>query len=80
LGPFKKLFRPPEENQLLGFIDDGQNPGVSKDEDWKSYDDVKNEVLYFKSQCHQCGGHAETRMKPTGVFYSTTSELTSLTF
>lgn len=66
--------RPLEEERQLGFIDDDaarekeaqMTEEERTDREWKSYEDVKNEVLHFFGTCQSCGSQCETRMKPTG--------------
>lgn len=49
--------RSPDENSILG-INEGESTeqnSAKTDNEWKSYDDVKNEVLTFKGCCSACG-------------------------
>jgi zinc finger protein len=64
--------RPVEEDRQLGFLTDEEATAKLTAEDladreWKSYEDVKNEVLRFPGTCQACGAPCETRMKPTGT-------------
>ncbi|KAL7074211.1 hypothetical protein ACQ4LE_006484 [Meloidogyne hapla] len=66
-----------EEEKLLGFLDDDQvndlrqkiDPTELAENEWKSYQDVKNEVMHFMGPCQSCGAICETRMKPTDIPY-----------
>jgi hypothetical protein len=68
-------YRPIEEDKMLGLLDDdaieekaAKFSGEEAAElEWKSYEDVKNEVLHFPGACQSCGAPCETRMKPTGL-------------
>ncbi|KAL3072664.1 hypothetical protein niasHS_017638 [Heterodera schachtii] len=68
-------YRRLEEDKLLGLIDDDayeiQSAKLSQDEvddrEWKSYEDVKAEVLHFSTQCSACGASCDTRMKSTDI-------------
>ena len=66
--------RPVEEDRQLGFLTDEEATAKLTAEDladreWKSYEDVKNEVLRFPGTCQACGAPCETRMKPTDIPY-----------
>uniref|UniRef100_A0A914LHU0 Zinc finger ZPR1-type domain-containing protein n=1 Tax=Meloidogyne incognita TaxID=6306 RepID=A0A914LHU0_MELIC len=66
-----------DEEKLLGFLDDDQvidlkqkiDPAEQAENEWKSYQDVKNEVMHFMGPCQSCGAICETRMKPTDIPY-----------
>ncbi|KAI1720808.1 ZPR1 zinc-finger domain-containing protein [Ditylenchus destructor] len=61
-----------DEEKLLGFADDDATEKVvqcSKEDEWKSYEDVKNEILHFPGSCQSCGAPVETLMKPTDIPY-----------
>ncbi|ETN82374.1 hypothetical protein RB195_013849 [Necator americanus] len=57
-----------EERKLLGLTDDDLEDDERAPE-WKSYDDVKKEVLHFPVDCPNCGAHTEVLMKPTDIPY-----------
>lgn len=62
-----------DENKLLGLVADDAEETLTEqdatDREWKSYEDVKNEVIHFKGSCPQCGAPTETMMKPTGLAF-----------
>lgn len=61
-----------EEDKLLGFADDDATEkavSYSEENEWKSYEDCKNEVLHFPGICQNCGAAVETLMKPTGFLH-----------
>lgn len=64
-------YRKMEQNQLLGFVEDNPetDPEILADREWKSYEDVKQEILHFPTDCPSCGARAETSMKPTDIPY-----------
>uniref|UniRef100_A0A0N5CD22 Zinc finger protein ZPR1 n=1 Tax=Strongyloides papillosus TaxID=174720 RepID=A0A0N5CD22_STREA len=60
------------DRKILGFADDDdEEDDISKDPDtqWKSFEDVKQEVLHFPSKCPNCNKMIETLMKPTDIPY-----------
>uniref|UniRef100_A0A0N4Z1B5 Zinc finger protein ZPR1 n=1 Tax=Parastrongyloides trichosuri TaxID=131310 RepID=A0A0N4Z1B5_PARTI len=60
------------DRKLLGFADDDdEEDDISKDPDtqWKSFEDVKQEILHFPTTCPNCTKHIETLMKPTDIPY-----------
>ncbi|VDM99415.1 unnamed protein product [Thelazia callipaeda] len=63
------------DEKLLGLVDDNENEEVSFP--FHSYDDVKNEVLRFDTNCPNCGFRTQTCMKPTDIPYFTTVILMS---
>uniref|UniRef100_A0A915PQZ4 Zinc finger ZPR1-type domain-containing protein n=1 Tax=Setaria digitata TaxID=48799 RepID=A0A915PQZ4_9BILA len=58
------------DKQLLGFVADGVDEEESTP--FQSYDDAKNEVLKFATDCPNCGTSTQTCMKPTDIPYFTT--------
>lgn len=64
-------YRKLEDNKLLGFIDDNEDvdPEILKEREWKSYEDAKQEVLHFPTNCPGCNKMIETCMKPTDIPY-----------
>ncbi|KAF7634915.1 hypothetical protein Mgra_00005657 [Meloidogyne graminicola] len=66
-----------DEDKQLGFLDDDEvvdlklkiDPAELAENEWKSYEDVKQEVLHFTGPCQACGSMCETRMKPTDIPY-----------
>ncbi|GMS79481.1 hypothetical protein PENTCL1PPCAC_1656, partial [Pristionchus entomophagus] len=61
-----------EETKLLGLADDDETEEIDEDgaaEEWKSYDEVKHEILSFDTDCPGCGAPAKTLMKPTDIPY-----------
>ena len=66
-------YRKLADNKIIGLADDNDEedaPEVVADREWKSYEDVKQEVLRFQVNCPDCGAHVETCMKPTGLKFS----------
>ncbi|VDD90159.1 unnamed protein product [Enterobius vermicularis] len=66
------------ENKMLGLVDDEQieeNPAP----EWKSFEDAKQEVLRFPTDCPNCGAPTETCMKPTDIPYFSTVIIMSTT-
>uniref|UniRef100_A0A915CTF2 Zinc finger ZPR1-type domain-containing protein n=1 Tax=Ditylenchus dipsaci TaxID=166011 RepID=A0A915CTF2_9BILA len=65
-----------DEEKLLGFVaDDAQEKTADKnpqEEEWKSYEDCKNEIMHFPGSCQSCGAPVDTLMKPTDIpFFQT---------
>ncbi|KAL3984948.1 ZPR1 zinc-finger domain family protein [Acanthocheilonema viteae] len=58
------------DKKLLGFVADDANEEESAP--FQSYDDAKNEVLRFATDCPNCGALTQTCMKPTDIPYFTT--------
>ncbi|KAK6107463.1 ZPR1 zinc-finger domain family protein [Brugia pahangi] len=58
------------DKKLLGFVADDVEEEDSAP--FQSYDDAKNEVLRFATDCPNCGVPTETCMKPTDIPYFTT--------
>uniref|UniRef100_A0A8R1TWC2 Zinc finger ZPR1-type domain-containing protein n=1 Tax=Onchocerca volvulus TaxID=6282 RepID=A0A8R1TWC2_ONCVO len=58
------------DKKLLGFVADDANEEESTP--FQSYDDAKNEVLKFDTDCPNCGTPTQTCMKPTDIPYFTT--------
>ncbi|EFO18780.1 Zpr1-PA [Loa loa] len=58
------------DKKLLGFVADDADEEDSTP--FQSYDDAKNEVLRFATDCPNCGAPTETCMKPTDIPYFTT--------
>uniref|UniRef100_A0A0N5APG2 Zinc finger protein ZPR1 n=1 Tax=Syphacia muris TaxID=451379 RepID=A0A0N5APG2_9BILA len=66
------------ENKILGLADDNQTE-VALAPEWKSFEDAKQEVLRFPTDCPNCGAHIETCMKPTDIPYFSTVIIMSTT-
>uniref|UniRef100_A0A914EBW4 Zinc finger ZPR1-type domain-containing protein n=1 Tax=Acrobeloides nanus TaxID=290746 RepID=A0A914EBW4_9BILA len=65
-------YRKLDENKLLGLASDDtieENPADVAEREWKSYEDVKNEILHFPAACSECGAPTDTLMKPTDIPY-----------
>uniref|UniRef100_A0A914BVL4 Zinc finger ZPR1-type domain-containing protein n=1 Tax=Acrobeloides nanus TaxID=290746 RepID=A0A914BVL4_9BILA len=63
-------YRKLDENKLLGLASDDtveENPADVAEREWKSYEDVKNEILHFPAACSECGAPTDTLMKPTAT-------------
>ncbi|CAG9529947.1 unnamed protein product [Cercopithifilaria johnstoni] len=58
------------DKKLLGFVADDVDEEDSAS--FHSYDDAKNEVLRFATDCPNCGALTQTCMKPTDIPYFTT--------
>ncbi|GMR58531.1 hypothetical protein PMAYCL1PPCAC_28726 [Pristionchus mayeri] len=62
-----------EETKLLGLADDDATESTDNDdpvaEEWKSYDEVKHEILHFDTDCPNCAAPVKTLMKPTDIPY-----------
>uniref|UniRef100_A0A0R3RJ70 Zinc finger protein ZPR1 n=1 Tax=Elaeophora elaphi TaxID=1147741 RepID=A0A0R3RJ70_9BILA len=58
------------DKKLLGFVADDADEEDSAP--FQSYDDAKNEVLRFTTDCPNCGALTQTSMKPTDIPYFTT--------
>uniref|UniRef100_A0AC35TSL7 Zinc finger protein ZPR1 n=1 Tax=Rhabditophanes sp. KR3021 TaxID=114890 RepID=A0AC35TSL7_9BILA len=66
------FYRNLADRKLLGFADDNdEEDDISKDPDtqWKSFEDVKQEVLRFATNCPNCNKPIDTLMKPTDIPY-----------
>jgi len=74
-------YRKLEDNKLLGFVADDEevDPEVLAEREWKSYEDVKQEILHLPTDCPGCGAPAETCMKPTDIPYFQTVIIMSTT-
>lgn len=62
-------YRKLADNKILCLADDDaqeEDPEVIAEREWRSYEDVKQEILRFHVECPNCGSHVETCMKPTG--------------
>jgi zinc finger protein len=65
-------YRKLSDNKILGLADDNdeeEDPQIVAEREWKSYEDVKQEVLRFHVDCPGCGAPTETCMKPTDIPY-----------
>uniref|UniRef100_A0A914Z655 Zinc finger ZPR1-type domain-containing protein n=1 Tax=Panagrolaimus superbus TaxID=310955 RepID=A0A914Z655_9BILA len=65
-------YRKLSDNKILGLSDDNdeeEDPKIVAEREWKSYEDVKQEVLRFHVDCPGCGAPVETCMKPTDIPY-----------
>lgn len=64
-------YRDLDANKLLGLADDDESPEwkpTTDDMEWKSFEDCKNSVMHFNSQCPSCSSPIEVLMKPTGNY------------
>jgi len=64
-----------DEEKMLGLVDDdavSKPADANQPEEWKSYEDCKNEIMHFHGSCQCCGAPVETLMKPTDIpFFQT---------
>ncbi|KAE9549284.1 hypothetical protein FO519_007506 [Halicephalobus sp. NKZ332] len=74
-------YRKLEDNKLLGLVDDNEevDPEVLAEREWKSYEDVKQEILHIPTDCPGCGASTDTCMKPTDIPYFQTVIIMSTT-
>ncbi|CAB3397556.1 unnamed protein product [Caenorhabditis bovis] len=62
------------EKKMLGLADDFEEDEVEAEPapEFTSYDDVKNEVLHFNTNCPNCNAPTKINMKPTDIpFFQT---------
>lgn len=62
-------YRDAAANKLLALLDDDATvewKPTTDDMEWKSFEDCKNTVMHFNSQCAECHADVEVLMKPTG--------------
>ncbi|CAD5224775.1 unnamed protein product [Bursaphelenchus okinawaensis] len=66
-------YRDIEANKLLALADDDDKDvewkPTTDDIEWKSYEDCKNTIMHFNSQCPNCKTNLEVLMKPTDIPY-----------
>ncbi|MFH4974428.1 hypothetical protein AB6A40_001137 [Gnathostoma spinigerum] len=67
-----RYVRSVEERKMLGLLPDDFCDVDGPTSEWKSYEDAKNEVLRFPTNCPACGAPVETCMKPTDIPYFST--------
>ncbi|PAV77977.1 hypothetical protein WR25_04283 [Diploscapter pachys] len=64
--------RPGDEIKMLGLADDQDQLDQPETSEWKSYEDAKQEVMHFHTNCPNCNAPTEVNMKPTDIpFFQT---------
>ncbi|KJH43932.1 ZPR1 zinc finger domain protein, partial [Dictyocaulus viviparus] len=68
-----------EEQKLLALADDDEIKDSEATPEWRTYDDAKQEVLHFKTECPNCAFPTEVLMKPTDIPYFQTVIIMAMT-